>query len=158
MGSSPLTLEERLSKVDQAISASIELGIKRALEFVGISFTQFYKVISAYPDRHASYCRAKECRVDLLVDETIAIADTEANPFKARVRVEARQWLASKITPRVYGDRLDLNVTQTVDIRSALQSAKDRARIRTVENSQLAAPQSIDIQSDASSEFDKLLK
>lgn len=49
-----------------------------------------------------------------------------ADVNKARLFSDNTKWLLSKLKPRVYGDRLDLNVTQTVDIKSALDAAKSR--------------------------------
>ena len=33
------------------------------------------------------------------------IADTEDDAGKARVRIDARKWLAGKMKPKVYGDK-----------------------------------------------------
>lgn len=141
-----LSLDERKHRVLQAFELVIDQGIRAALDTVGLSFTQFYRVLDAFPELSASYSRLKETRVDRLVDETIEIADTEPNPFKAKVRIEARQWLASKLIPKTYGDRLDLNLQTTVDLRGALEEAKSRSRIRTIEAN--SAVSTIDTQSD----------
>ena len=66
----------------------------------------------------------------MLADEVVAIADSDADPAKARNQMTARQWLASKLYAKRYGDRIDLNVTQTLDIGSTLAEA--RARLRPV--------------------------
>jgi hypothetical protein len=57
----------------------------------------------------ANYTRAREEQADFHADEIIEIADTEPDPNKARVRIDARKWKASKMQPKKYGDKIDLN-------------------------------------------------
>jgi hypothetical protein len=54
------------------------------------------------------YTRARDIQADYYADEIINIADTETDPNKARVRVDARKWVASKLKPKRYGDKLEL--------------------------------------------------
>lgn len=51
------------------------------------------------------YARAREEQADTLADEITQIADTEEDAARARVRVDARKWVAAKLKPRKYGDR-----------------------------------------------------
>jgi hypothetical protein len=74
-----------------------------------------------------SYARATEIRADLMADEVITIADCEVtDPQRARNQMQARQWLASKQHSRRYGDRIDLNVSQTLDVSVTLAEARAR--------------------------------
>jgi hypothetical protein len=54
------------------------------------------------------YTRAREAQQDTYADEITFIADTEPDPQKARVRIDARKWHASKLAPKKYGDKVDL--------------------------------------------------
>jgi hypothetical protein len=71
------------------------------------------------------YTRAREDQADTLADEIIDIADdathdTTVNPetgyecantewlARSRLRVEARKWVASKLKPKKYSDKLNL--------------------------------------------------
>lgn len=79
--------------------------------------------------------RARENGADTLAEETVAIADSvrDAGQFDsarvnaARLAVDARKWVASKLKPKTYADRLEtvtsgaLTVTHTV-------SDEDRAK------------------------------
>lgn len=60
------------------------------------------------------YARAREEQADFYADEITEIADTEADPNKARVRIDARKWAASKLKPKVYGDKLTLDGDMTM--------------------------------------------
>ncbi|WP_158228577.1 terminase small subunit protein [Sinorhizobium fredii] len=76
-------------------------------------------------DFGAQYARAREAGMEALGDEILQIADSQEGDVlktedgrevvnhdaiqRARLRVDTRKWLMSKIAPKKYGDRLDLN-------------------------------------------------
>jgi hypothetical protein len=102
-------------------------GILKTLRKYHEGAKEFYIFINADPYLTNAYARAQEVRGELQADEIIEISDTEPDPQKARNRIEARKWYASKMQPKKYGERIDLNVNQTIDLRAALSQAKDRA-------------------------------
>ncbi len=78
-------------------------------------------------DFRYKYARAKEQQAELIADEILSIADDGSNDFmtivrgdesyevenkeltnRSKLRVQARQWLLSKILPKKYGDKLEL--------------------------------------------------
>lgn len=54
------------------------------------------------------YVRAKDNQADTLADELIYIADNAEDIQKARLQVDTRKWVASKLKPKKYGDKLDM--------------------------------------------------
>lgn len=62
------------------------------------------------------YVRAREDQADTMADEIVQIADTEEDSAKARVRIDARKWVASKLKPRKYGDKLDIEHSGSVEL------------------------------------------
>lgn len=54
------------------------------------------------------YARACQQRAEYWVEEIIEIADSDDDPNSRRVRVDARKWIACKLLPRKYGDKLDM--------------------------------------------------
>jgi hypothetical protein len=53
------------------------------------------------------YARAQEERAELLADEIISIADNgDLDPNDRKVRLDARKWIASKLKPGKYGDKV----------------------------------------------------
>jgi hypothetical protein len=56
------------------------------------------------------YVRAREVQADVMVDEIIPIADEELDPQRAKVRIDARKWVAAKVRPKKYGDKLTAEV------------------------------------------------
>jgi hypothetical protein len=85
--------------------------------------------LEARPEFQAQYARAHERQAEHLAAEIIEIADTEPDPHKAKVRVDARKWAASKLLPRKYGDRVELTGRDGGAIQlQAVPSDDDRAR------------------------------
>lgn len=74
-----------------------------------------------YEDFRAQYTRAREEQTETFVDQIVSIADEEDDPQRARVRIDARKWVASKLKPKKYGDRItnehtgQINVTISAD-------------------------------------------
>jgi len=84
------------------------------------------------------YRQAVEDRADRLAEELIDLADTpipkgldgptmSAWVQRLRVQVDVRKWVASKLAPRTYGDKLNVSVTnETISVRAALEAANAR--------------------------------
>lgn len=76
------------------------------------------------PEFREQYARAREAQADLLAEQILQIADDGTNDSqtdddgnvrvdqdviaRSRLRVDARKWLASKMAPKKYGDKLAL--------------------------------------------------
>lgn len=74
------------------------------------------------------YTRAREVQADVIFDELLEIADDGTNDWmerkredgstedqvnhehiqRSRLRIDARKWMASKLAPKKYGDKLDV--------------------------------------------------
>jgi hypothetical protein len=78
----------------------------------------------------AQYARAKEEQADFMSEEMIDIADDGTNDFmtiekgdmsyeienkevtnRSKLRVETRKWIISKLKPKKYGDKIDMELT-----------------------------------------------
>lgn len=67
-----------------------------------------YQWLAARQEFAHMYTRAREEQADTLADQITEIADTEPDTNRARVRVDARKWVAAKLKPRKYGERVEL--------------------------------------------------
>lgn len=56
----------------------------------------------------AQYARAREAQAEHWAQEIVDIADTEKDAAIARNRIDARKWTASKLLPKRYGERVEL--------------------------------------------------
>jgi hypothetical protein len=72
--------------------------------------------LESHPEFSARYARAREQQADKFAEEIVAIADEEEDPQKARVRIDARKWVASKLKPKSYGDRVEQHMTGELTI------------------------------------------
>ena len=81
-----------------------------------------------YTDFRERYARAREAQADALFDEMLDIADDGTNDWverkredgstdtvldhehvqRSKLRIDARKWMAAKLRPKVYGDKIDL--------------------------------------------------
>jgi hypothetical protein len=65
------------------------------------------------------YARARELQAEYYADEMTDIADSAHDRDSAaavRVRVDTRKWIASKLKPKKYGDKLDVEHSGTVNV------------------------------------------
>lgn len=90
-------------------------------------------------DFSGRYARAREAQADSFFDECLEIADDARNDWmerrgeddagwvangehinRSRLRIDARKWMAGKLRPKVYGDKLELDgkVGLTVTLES----------------------------------------
>jgi hypothetical protein len=84
------------------------------------------------------YEKAIESRADRLAEEILELADesmpsglegAQASAWvqQKRLQVDARKWVAAKLKPKVYGERIDVSVTDTrISVLDALKDAKQR--------------------------------
>jgi len=62
------------------------------------------------------YARARETQADSYADDIVGIADGDGDPNDKRVRIDARKWMAGKMRPKVYGDKLDIDARAAVTV------------------------------------------
>jgi hypothetical protein len=90
---------------------------------------------------------AREEFAHRMVYKSIDIADTDVDPQRARNRIAARQWFASKYARQTFGDKVELNVTGSVSVGAALEEA--RRRVRPISDlTQAHDPHVIDLQAE----------
>ena len=74
----------------------------------------------------AQYARAREEQADFYADEIIDIAnDTAILPEDRRIMIDARKWVASKLKPKKYGDKLALGGAD--DLPAIRQEVREQA-------------------------------
>lgn len=69
------------------------------------SMRAVFNWLARYPDFVQQYTRARNEQAENYADDIVRIADEEQDPAKARVRIDARKWVAAKLLPKKYGDR-----------------------------------------------------
>ncbi len=85
------------------------------------------------------YARAREAQADAVFDDILSIADDGTNDWmerknsdgqnigwqengealrRSQLRIDARKWMAGKLKPKKYGDKLDINHSGSVEMLS----------------------------------------
>ncbi len=106
------------------------------------------------PDLQRAYQAAIVERAQSLADQLVAMSDEKPPPEldgaalsawvqQLKLRLWARTWVAAKLAPKQWGERLDVSVTETrISITAALRAAESRI---------------IDLQPEASARDERLL-
>ena len=89
--------------------------------------------------------RALEEGAHAMVDSTVEIADdTTIDAHRARNRINARQWAVERRYRKTYGQHVDLNITERIDISGALIEARRRVSLPVRDQALIEDAQVID--------------
>lgn len=112
--------DEIVEKICELIATSNK-SMSTICNEVGISYSTHISWLRLYEDYVHKYARAKEDQADFLAEEMLTISDhtsEDHTPFtganviqRDRLRVDTRKWIASKLKPKKYGDKLDVEQT-----------------------------------------------
>jgi len=95
-------------------------SLRKAAMSVGLSASGFLYRTSQDTELSEQYAKAREAMLEKMADDTLDIADAEptmtaegkldgVSVAHARLRVDTRKWLLSKLAPKKYGDKLELS-------------------------------------------------
>lgn len=111
--------------------------------------------LAVNPTFKLAYARAREAQVEHWSEEIVTIADDATNDYveriakdgtvervhdpevvqRSKLRIATRQWLMSKLSPARYGDRVDLNVSASLQVETmsdAELEKRTRARLEAL--------------------------
>ena len=94
--------------------------------------TTVFKWLANNDTLSKQYARAREAQADAIFDEALDIADDSRNDWmerndpenpgwiangehiqRARLRIDTRKWMAGKLRPKTYGDKLEVDNTSS---------------------------------------------
>lgn len=118
--------QEDFDKVCETIATSNK-GLRAACGELGMSTRTFFNWVEKSKENQQQYTRARDEQAEFLADEMIEIADDGSKDTikvykdgkevdvenkewinRSKLRVETRKWIASKLKPKKYGDKVDL--------------------------------------------------
>ena len=129
-----------------AILADMAAGMAtyKAMQAHGSNYRAFYGQLASNAEARERYARAKADGLDVLADEILELADTPRVGVKtmtkpdgavetvkgdmierSRLQVDSRKWLLSKLAPKKYGDRLDVEHGGNINVTVKRFSTKD---------------------------------
>ena len=126
--------KEQIEEIFNRIMSEIIHGraLRNILKDEGMPAPEtFYVWLDQDESKSKRYARACEYRADAIFDEIIDIADETNNDTiildlgdgivsekpnhewiaRSRLRVDSRKWIASKLAPKKYGDKIDVDHT-----------------------------------------------
>lgn len=65
------------------------------------------------------YTRARQFQAHVYADQTIELSDTAEDAGIAKLQIDTRKWYASKIIPKLYGDKQLVDVTTDIGATAA---------------------------------------
>jgi hypothetical protein len=111
--------------------ATSSKGLAEICKENGTSPRTFYKWVQDDIKLMHKYTRAREEQADYLADEILKLSDDKsgdlqdgefgsvgnaANIQRSRLQVEARKWVAAKLKPKKYGDKVEVENTGELKI------------------------------------------
>ena len=123
-----------VAEIQERLIAEIQTGrsLRQVCADDGMPhFTTVLRWCSADASFASKYTRARVAQADTLFDQMEAVEEAVTagtmDSHAARVVLDSMRWRASKLAPKVYGDRLDVQVSDTrISITGALQAAQAR--------------------------------
>lgn len=94
-----------------------------------ISTSHFNGFLLADSHFRLKFDQAREIHADILVDSLLTIADnciTPADASAARIKSDNIKYIASKRYREQYGEKIEMNVHQTLDLSDVLRAANAR--------------------------------
>jgi hypothetical protein len=98
-----------------------------------------------HDDFARQYVKAKQLQAELLADQIVDISDDSSRDIvtgkngdeqcntefvaRSRLRVDSRKWIASKLAPKIYGDRQIIEQTTTENEQLKAELAELRAKL-----------------------------
>ncbi len=109
--------------------------------------TSVFRWLKSNEEFRDQYTLAREAQADTLFDDIIDIADDGRNDWmerrgeedagwqangenirRSQVRIEARKWMAGKLRPKKYGEKLEVEHGVTDELSSLMESLNGRTR------------------------------
>ena len=101
--------------------------LKMIVEAMCTSETGFWHYRQQYPDFKIAFEHARQEGLEQMADGLMTAHDEYTDVQRARLKSDNVKWLLSKRKPEIYGDKVDIHVSQTIDITAALTEARARA-------------------------------
>ena len=146
---------EEVTDIQERLVAEIQTGrsLRQVCKDEGMPhFTTVLRWIASDADFAIKYTRARVAQADTLFDRMEEVEEAVSagtmDSHAARVVLDSMRWRASKLAPKVYGDRLDVSVTDNrISITGALQAAQSRL-VDVIDATPRLAPPDADCDAD----------
>jgi len=90
-----------------------------------------FRWLTKHDEFRDQYARAREAQTDSLLEEIFEIADQWESPVdllkdpdtiqRAKLRIDTRKWAMSKMAPKRFGDKLEVDQKVTADVTTRVE-------------------------------------
>jgi hypothetical protein len=106
------TWDPKFDDVLETMANGKALGFQKACRMHHVDPSRLYAEMRVQPELEEKYAQAKAHSLKAMADEMTCIADDSTKDVQRdRLRIDTRKWLLSKLAPRVYGDRVQTEVS-----------------------------------------------
>lgn len=124
--------ECKVKYTDEQLKIAIELAsqgkpLREIITQIVSSEYEFWLYRQHDSDFNNLFEQARQEGLEHIADDLMTIADDYVDVQRARLKSDNAKWLLSKRKPQIYGDKVDIHVSQTIDISGALNEARSRA-------------------------------
>lgn len=128
----PTVFDIKIAEQVCELTACSEKSLATICNELGYGYSTVRNWIRTNPEFLAMYAHAKEDQADYLAEQILSIADDGSNDYmtiqkgdaqynvedkevtnRSKLRIDARKWIASKLKPKRYADKIDIDVTST---------------------------------------------
>lgn len=114
------------------IIANSERGLVSICKDKGLNASTFYDWVAKEVELANKYARAKDLQGEFMAERILTIADDKtgdvlagefgevgnsANVSRSKLQVDSRKWLASKLLPKKYGDKVQTELSGSLEVK-----------------------------------------
>ena len=134
--------EQKANEILQMIESGMSLVSICALPDMP-RISTVYDWIDKLPDLADKYARARQRQADTLASMVMTEAFNANDAQIGRLRIDALKWTASKLAPKKYGDKVEVEQTgnTALTVSFALPSRSGKPETIELESGKLPAPQ-----------------
>lgn len=121
-----LTENDRLEILRQAVAG---VPLTRICERLGYTDWDLWRYRNENTAFDQSLARALDAGVEAQTDKLLTVHEEERDSQRARVISDNIKWIAARRKRSAYGDSVDINVNERVDISGSLLEARKRAAL-----------------------------
>jgi hypothetical protein len=108
--------QEKADEICELIANGITL--KAICDIQGMpKLTTVHKWIDSFPDFADAYARARKTQADTFADMVMTEAFNSHDAQIGRLRIDALKWTASKLAPKKYGDKVEVEQTGNTNFK-----------------------------------------
>jgi hypothetical protein len=83
----------------------------KACKSAGVAMRTFYGWARENEEFSAQLMRAREDQADTFADQMCDIADDEEDVQRAKLKIDARKWVAARMKPKSWGDKVHQEIS-----------------------------------------------